>query len=104
MSSSAVMLENVKGFIDFKEYLDSLFGELRSLGYEPDGRLLSASDFGVPQLRPRFVIVALRPEYAGRFAWPERIGDPPTVGEDLLSLMAGMVGSEQRTGPAKLPE
>ena len=86
---SAVMLENVKGFTDFKEYLDWLFGELRSLGYEPDGRLLSASDFGVPQLRPRFVIVALRPEYAGRFAWPERIGDPPTVGEELLSLMAG---------------
>ena len=86
---SAVMLENVKGFTDFKEYLDWLFGELRGLGYEPDGRLLSASDFGVPQLRPRFVIVALRPEYAGRFAWPERIGDPPTVGEELLSLMAG---------------
>ena len=68
----AVIRENVRGFATkrFDEYRSWLLGELRQLGYEPDWRLLTASEYGVPQLRPRFVLVALRPEHAIRFAWP----------------------------------
>lgn len=87
---AAVMLENVRGFATkrFEQYRRWLFEELRELGYESDWRLLLASDFGVPQLRPRFVLVALRPQYAKRFAWPEATGSPPSVGEALADLMA----------------
>ena len=87
---AAVMLENVRGFATrkFDGYRDRLLGELRALGYEPDWRLLTASDYGVPQLRPRFVLVALRPQHALRFAWPEPCAAPPTVGEALGDLMA----------------
>ena len=87
---SAVMLENVRGFATsrFERYRSWLLGELMGLGYEPEWRLLTASDFGVPQLRPRFVLVALRPEYAGRFVWPESTAEAPTVGEALKDLMA----------------
>ena len=86
----AVMLENVRGFATkrFDEYREGLLGDLRALGYEPDWRLLTASDFGVPQLRPRFVLVALRPADAERFAWPAGGKTPPTVGEALGDLMA----------------
>ena len=85
----AVMLENVRGFATkrFDEYRSWLLGELRELGYDPDWRLLTASDYGVPQLRPRFVLVALRREHAIDFAWPEATADARTVGEAIGDLM-----------------
>ena len=86
---SAIMLENVRGFATsrFEHYRTWLLGELVKLGYKPDWRLLMASDFGVPQLRPRFVLVALRPDYSDRFVWPEPTLGAPTVGETLEDLM-----------------
>lgn len=65
------MLENVRGLLDiaFDTYRREVRGQLRELGYRPDWHLLNASDFGVPQLRPRVVFVALR-EDEPDFAWP----------------------------------
>jgi DNA (cytosine-5)-methyltransferase 1 len=49
---------------------------------------MNASDFGVPQLRPRVVFVALRKEYSEHFAWPnESICKAQTVGQILRDLM-----------------
>jgi DNA (cytosine-5)-methyltransferase 1 len=94
----AVLFENVPGFASekFKEYRASLLQTLVKLGYQPDWKVLQASDFGVPQLRPRFVLIALRPNDAEHFAWPHYNGTTPTVGETLLSLMAenGWNGAE----------
>ena len=86
---TAVMIENVRGLATsrFKDYRDKVLRELRSLGYEPYWELLNTSDYGVPQLRPRTVLVALLPRFAARFRWPERHGEPPTVGETLEDLM-----------------
>ena len=86
----AVMIENVRGFLDavFHDYREKLKKQLAKLGYETDWRLLNASDYGVPQLRPRVAIVALRKEFSGQFAWPDPLPhNPPTVGETLLDLM-----------------
>ena len=87
---AAVMLENVRGFATkrFGEYRKWLLGELARLGYEPEWRLLMASDFGVPQLRPRFALVALKSPHAARFVWPSPTPGAPTVGEALEDLMA----------------
>jgi DNA (cytosine-5)-methyltransferase 1 len=86
----AVMLENVRGFASakFGDYRARLLAELDSLGYEPDWQLLLASGYGVPQLRPRFVLVAMKRRHARRFCWPEPAGTPPTVGATLSDLMA----------------
>jgi DNA (cytosine-5)-methyltransferase 1 len=87
----AVMLENVRGFLDpsFEGYRKRLFAQFRKLGYQADIKLLHASDFGVPQLRPRVVIVAVRTEDAAFFSWPERsLTAAPTVGDTLVDLMA----------------
>lgn len=87
----AVMLENVRGLQDreFDVYRNSVIEQLRGLGYLfADWKLLNASGFGVPQLRPRSVLVALLPLYAGYFEWPKP--DPltaPTVGDTLVGLM-----------------
>lgn len=86
----AVMIENVRGFLDavFHDYRENLKCQLKSLGYWTDWRLLNASHFGVPQLRPRVVIVAIKDELAEHFEWPdEDTHNPPTVGEVLYKQM-----------------
>ncbi|WP_260580771.1 DNA cytosine methyltransferase [Sphingopyxis sp. PET50] len=87
----AVMIENVRGFLSavFDDYRTHLKKQLSNLGYETDWRLLNASDFGVPQLRPRVVIVAIRQDLTDAFDWPSvSPHNPPTVGETLRDLMA----------------
>jgi DNA (cytosine-5)-methyltransferase 1 len=99
----ALLLENVRGLSTdrFSAYRQHVLDRLRELGYVPGWRLLQASDFGVPQLRPRTVLVALRPEDAPWFRWPsgavgaleasevpELSEVSPTVGSTLADLMA----------------
>ncbi len=89
----AVMLENVRGFLDavFTDYRMRLKEKLNGLGYDASWHLLNASDFGVPQLRPRVVIVAIRRDLSRFFTPPMPLTDgkmPPTVGETLIDLMA----------------
>jgi DNA (cytosine-5)-methyltransferase 1 len=87
----AVMLENVRGLLDscFDNYRSTLIKDFKKLGYEAEWRLLNASDFGVPQLRPRVVFVALKREVMGHFSWPDPIHEkPPPVGKILYDLMA----------------
>jgi len=96
----AVMLENVRGFLDagFDEYRKDILRAIEKLGYDTQIELLNASDFGVPQLRPRVVIVGIQKDENGFFSYP--VGKPgcaPTVGETLYDLMA-----ENRWEGAKL--
>jgi DNA (cytosine-5)-methyltransferase 1 len=87
----AIMIENVRGFLStaFEDYRGYIKAELRKLGYETHIRPFNASDYGVPQLRPRVVIVALRDDVKDQFEWPKATPyDAPTVGETLLELMA----------------
>lgn len=86
----ALLLENVRGLSErrFGAYRQHVLDRLREFGYVPGWRLLQASDFAVPQLRPRFVLVALRPADARWFRWPPPASRrPPTVGESLQDLM-----------------
>ena len=86
----AVMLENVRGFLDpvFKDYRESILAQISALGYKITIKLLHSSDYGVPQLRPRVVIVGIRNDIQGTFNYPEQLaGDPPTVASTLLDLM-----------------
>lgn len=87
---AAVMLENVPGFasLKFDTYRNDLIQKLLRLRYEVRWRVLNSSDFGVPQLRPRFVLVALHQPYANRFQWPTPPGRVHTVGQALGDLMA----------------
>ncbi len=87
----AVMIENVRGLMDavFEDYRFYVSGQLKKLGYQTGWKLMNASDFRVPQLRPRVIFVALKSQYSEHFAWPEPAQIPPlTVGEVLYDLMA----------------
>ena len=87
----AVMIENVRGLLGpiFDDFRSAFSKTVEKLGYKTDWRLLHASDFGVPQLRPRVVFVALLQDFFGRFSWPTGNGSrTATVGETLYDLMA----------------
>jgi len=110
---NAVMIENVRGILarEFDTYRAQFSSEVEALGYRAMGwRLMNASDFGVPQLRPRAVFVALREDLAEGFSWPEPLHgfeptdggvtfwrEAPTVGEVLHDLMAsrGWLGADE---------
>jgi len=87
----AVLLENVAGLAArrFAAYRTQILDRLHYLGYCTWWQGIQAADHGVPQLRPRFVLVAIQPPWAARFAWPAPAGGPaPTVGDTLYHLMA----------------
>lgn len=87
----AVMLENVRGFLDssFDDYRMDILRSIQESGYRTQLKLINASDFGVPQLRPRVVIIAIRNDQAGDFFYPtENTYNGTTVGEILYDLMA----------------
>jgi DNA (cytosine-5)-methyltransferase 1 len=101
----AVLLENVRGLAGsrFCAYRDQVVDRLRDLGYATWWQLVHASQHGVPQLRPRFVLVALLEPWAGSFRWPTPLATaplatgplatgplvtaPPTVGQAIGDLM-----------------
>jgi DNA (cytosine-5)-methyltransferase 1 len=102
----AVMLENVPGLATgrFANYRKKLAAKLSKLGYVSDWQVLNACNYGVPQLRPRFVLVAFKTKKAARrFIWPAAVGTPPTVGERLVDLMSsrGWRGATRWTERAK---
>jgi len=87
----AIMIENVRGILDalFHDYRQHIAGQLKKLGYRPGWKLMNASDFGVPQLRPRVVCVAIRKDSTEDFSWPAETRSPlKSVGEVLYDLMA----------------
>lgn len=58
-----VLLENVQGFQSMKHktggtYSDYVQRRLKRLGYQSWSKLIRASEFGVPQHRPRFILIA----------------------------------------------
>ncbi len=94
----AVLLENVRGLGTgkFDAYRAHVLGQLTGLGYQACWQLINASEHGVPQLRPRFVLVAVATPWAAAFGWPRpRPDPPPTVGQTLADLMgsAGWPGA-----------
>lgn len=93
----AIVIENVRGILDavFEDYRTFIAGQLP--GYWTDWRLLNASDYGVPQLRPRVNFVAIRKGLEHSFHWP-KISDKKalSVGQTLYAMMAskGWRGAE----------
>jgi DNA (cytosine-5)-methyltransferase 1 len=96
---AAVMLENVKGLASarFAPYRQTILEELDSLGYDSDWKLLESASYGVPQLRPRFILVAMKRKHFKNFTWGIHQHKVTTVGEALLPYMAaeGWAGAGQ---------
>lgn len=89
MKPRALLLENVRGLSmpRFSGYRQYVLDRLWEFGYVAEWKLLQASDYGVPQLRQRFVLVAMAPKDFEHFKWPEPVKRTLTVGEALESIM-----------------
>lgn len=90
INPKAVMLENVRGFLDptFDEYREKILNQISALGYKVQIKLVNACDYGVPQLRPRIVIVGIRNDIECDFSYPIPNKEScKTVGETLIDLM-----------------
>lgn len=104
-----VMLENVPGLVQarFRRYRESVLEWLDDIGYACRWSMVRSHMYGVPQLRPRLVLIAMRRPVpilghhgstpvtileADGIPWPLSLPGPyalaPTVGEALLDLMA----------------
>lgn len=87
----ALMLENVRGLSSdrFAAYRQRVLDRLDHLGYVGEWKLVYSADYGVPQLRPRFVLIAMTPEDHEYFYWPDpTVATHVSVGESLHDLMA----------------
>ncbi len=75
----AVLLENVRGVSAsrFDGYRGEVLQRLTALGFRRWWQLVNVSEHGVPQLRPRFVLVAIAEPWAAWFRWPTAREAPP---------------------------
>lgn len=90
------LMENVPGLtsLDNGWFLESLVKEIKKMGYKNvEYRIINTADYGVPQTRKRFLLIANRLDYI--IPWPkEKYFDNPedwqlpyrTVGETILDL------------------
>lgn len=88
---AAVLLENVPGLMEkaFSDYRAQIKKELFEIGYTAEWYDVQANKFGVPQLRPRAILVAFRTDIAQLFTWrPKETKHTTTVGEALYEEMA----------------
>ncbi|HIS56401.1 MAG TPA: DNA cytosine methyltransferase [Candidatus Fimimorpha excrementavium] len=86
----AIMLENVRGLQDpkFDDYRVYITESFETMGYHMIWKLIHSSDFGVPQLRPRMILVGIRKDlYHKDFLFPTGSGQAPSVGETLWDLL-----------------
>lgn len=95
----AVMIENVRGLVEpehkFRYYRNHIKNRLRKAGYVVCGwRLLHAQDFGVPQLRPRAILVAIHKDHYRGFDWPTPQPKVRTVLEALGPSMERRLGKD----------
>lgn len=94
LEPKAVMIENVRGLLEpkdkFQGYREELLERLESMGYEKCyWEVLEAKNYGVPQLRPRAILVALKKAYIPFFSVTKPEKRPLlTVGEALKDTMA----------------
>lgn len=87
----AILIEQVKGLMSAKDLHGAkggvfarLIEELDKLEYVPKWKIILAADYGVPQLRQRVFIVAMK--NPNDFAFPNPTHCPPDVNNSLFPL------------------
>ena len=86
-----IMIENVRGILDnkFFNYRKKIMKILSDMGYSYKWELVHTHHYGVPQLRPRALLIAMKEEYFQNFSMPLGVvAPPPTVGQLLYNEMA----------------
>ena len=87
-----VLLENVKGLLQFPEVMRWIMKKLRHAGYYAEYKIINACDHGLPQHRERVFIVGTRRDVnRAPLTWPAKL--PPTP---LASILDPMTAEEEQ--------
>ncbi len=72
LNPKGFFFENVRGFAGkiFDEYRSYIINSFIDLGYYVEWNVIEAADYGVPQLRPRFIMVGKKNGVVP-FTWPQ---------------------------------
>jgi DNA (cytosine-5)-methyltransferase 1 len=76
----ACVLENVPALLKTDAYPE-IVRLMEEAGYRVYSQVLKASDYGIPQMRKRLFIVALRQDIKKDFEFPNKIEGTPTLAE-----------------------
>jgi DNA (cytosine-5)-methyltransferase 1 len=70
---AVALMENVPGMLSHnrRNVADRVAQSLREIGYEVTWKLVTASDYGVPQERQRLIFVGIRKDLDRKFEFPE---------------------------------
>lgn len=101
LNPRAVMIENVRGLLEprekFADYRARILARLEGMGYRPlMWKVLEARDYGVPQLRPRSILVAMQEPEALYFRPPQGVKHEFTVAEALDESMQKRFAASKR--------
>lgn len=91
-----VLVENVPGFLENNPHRTAFLKTLRGNGYKVDEKVVDAKDYGVPQTRRRYVLLASRK--GPPITIPEGKAKPRTVRdaiEGFPEIGAGLNGSPE---------
>jgi len=96
----AVLIENVRGLLEpeekFAPYRAHILDRLDAADYAYCGwRVLEAADYGVPQLRPRALLVMIRKDCYRGFDWPQEQPVQTTVFQALDASMRERYGMDR---------
>lgn len=75
--------ENVFGFVykPHQDAFDLLKSESERLGYELSYKVINTANYGVPQIRKRFICVGVRKNFGNKFVFPEETHTEPSEQE-----------------------
>lgn len=100
----AFILENVRGLLthDDSKTFNIIHDILdNKLGYKVFYKVIKASDFGLPQLRPRLFIVGIRQDYYSSFNFPSPIPLRYTMSDVFQGECTREIGFTLRVGGRK---
>lgn len=96
----AFFLENVRGLLshDDGKTFTVIREALDKLGYDLSYKIVKASDYNVPQHRPRLFMVGFRKDLKVDFVWPEPVKLTNTISEVLGGKVTTPAGNEREIG------
>ena len=83
----AFVFENVKGLLSMQQgaTIKEIIKVFANVGYTVDYKVLKASDFGVPQIRERVIIIGIRNDLNMYPLFPLPLDTPPISVDDAIS-------------------
>lgn len=90
------VIENVKAMITAANgyFINEIKDKIEKMGYAMDVKVLTASDYGVPQKRQRTIILAYDPSFIPCMKLPEKIKDNYTTVRDAISDLSYLNSGE----------